>query len=180
MIPPFVIPERSPYFVSKSELGIAQVSLLEICSPCSCTPCASPNYPCMLCPSSLPLHGPASLSWHNHSPSKWPFAVPPASRETLENRLRAKIIAQIEFCLVEKMNFTSKTQRSRKIPSQHLQPLISDSPCGIPEGRIFLAFYWHRKNQIPHLWSSLPAEAQPCMAQGLAHIRASLPTRTNT
>lgn len=156
MIPPFVIPERSPYFVSKSKLGIAQVNLLNICSPRSCTPCASPSYPWILCPASLPvpLYGWASLSWQNQSPSKWPFAVPSASRETLENRLRAKIIAKIEFCLVKKMNFTSETQRSRKIHSQHLQPLISDSPCGILEVRLFLAFYSYRENRIPHLFGA--------------------------
>lgn len=69
------------------------------------------------------------------------------------------------------MNFTSKTQRSRKIHSQHLQPLISDSPCGILEARIFLAFYFYRENQIARLWCSLGAEA--------LHIGASPTARTN-
>lgn len=53
--------------------------------------------------------------------------LPSSYRETLENRLRAKIVTNIEFCLVKKINFTSITPRSGKIHSQQCQPAISNS-----------------------------------------------------
>lgn len=78
-----------------------------------------------------------------HCPSPWvsiPFLagpgffrtalrslLPTSYRETLENRLRAKIVTNIEFCLVKKINFTSITPCSGKIHSQQRQPAISNS-----------------------------------------------------
>lgn len=59
MIPPFVIPERSPYFVSKSKLGAAQANLLKNLLPLflhpSCQPQLSLNALPIIPP--VPLHG---------------------------------------------------------------------------------------------------------------------------
>lgn len=134
MIPPFVIPKRSPSFISKSEQGTTRRHLLHACNltnpyqpGCSCTSPAAcwpfaPMSKLILILLSMDKHpSPGSTTLLPAASLQLPSFLPESYGAAPEAGLRAEIIANAELCLVRNMIFTYKIQRSRGIHSSRLQ-----------------------------------------------------------
>lgn len=117
MIPPFVIPKRSPSFISKSEQGRNHTRALAACMPLSTRlPLVAYMITLILIPLCIDKHpslGSTTLlpagSLHSLIPESY-GAAPEAG-------LRAENIANAELCLVRNMIVTYRIQRSRGIYS---------------------------------------------------------------